>query len=58
MTEFKFKIIELNNDLYEYNSYKFVVMANEKLDAFAKVKSYINETYINKNLVKYELLWD
>ena len=58
MTEFKFKIIELNNDLLEYNSYEFVVMANEKLDAFAKVKSYINETYIDKNLVKYELLWD
>lgn len=53
MTEFKFKITQSNGYSYEYT-----VRANEKLDAFAKVKSYINETYINKNLVKYELIWD
>ena len=51
MTEFKFKITQLSGYSYEYT-----VRANEKLDAFAKIKAYINETYDNPDLIDYELI--
>ena len=53
MTEFKFKITQADGYSYEYT-----VRANEKLDAFAKIKVYINETYANPDLINYELIWD
>ena len=30
----------------------------EKLDAFAKIKAYINEKYASPDLIDYELIWD
>lgn len=53
MTEFKFKITQSNGYSYEYT-----VRANEKLDAFAKIKAYINEKYASPDLIDYELIWD
>lgn len=53
MTEFKFKIMQTSGYSYEYS-----VRANEKLDAFAKIKAYINERYASPDLVKYELVCD
>ena len=53
MTEFKFKITQADGYSYEYT-----IRANEKLDAFAKIKAYINETYASSDLIDYELLWD
>ena len=51
MSEFKFKIIPASG-----YSYKYTVRANEKLDAFAKIKAYINETYASPDLIDYELI--
>ena len=53
MTEFKFKITQSTGYSYEYT-----IRANEKLDAFAKIKAYINEKYANPDLINYELIWD
>ena len=53
MTEFKFKITQSSGYSYEYT-----VRANEKLDAFAKIKAYINERYACSDLIDYELVWD
>lgn len=53
MVEFKFKITHASGYSYEYS-----VRANEKLDAFAKIKAYINERYASPDLVKYELVCD
>ena len=53
MSEFKFKITQSSGYSYEYT-----VRANEKLDAFAKIKAYINERYASPDLIDYELIWD
>ena len=53
MTEFKFKITHASGYSYEYS-----VRANEKLDAFAKIKAYINERYASPDLIDYKLIWD
>ena len=53
MSEFKFKITQSSGYSYEYT-----VRANEKLDAFVKIKAYINERYACPDLIDYELVWD
>ena len=53
MSEFKFKITQSSGYSYEYT-----VRANEKLDAFAKIKAYINERYACSDLIDYELVLD
>ena len=53
MSEFKFKITQSSSYSYEYT-----VRANEKLDAFAKIKAYINERYASPDLINYELVLD
>lgn len=53
MSEFKFKITQSSGYSYEYT-----VRANEKLDAFAKIKEYIVERYASPDLIDYELVWD
>ena len=53
MTEFTFKITQASGYSYECS-----IRANEKLDAFAKIKAYINEIYASPDLIKYELLCD
>ena len=53
MSEFKFKITQSSGYSYEYT-----VRANEKLDAFAKIKAYINERYACPDLIDYELVCD
>ena len=51
MSEFKFKITQSSGYSYEYT-----VRANEKLDAFAKIKAYIIERYASPDLIDYELV--
>lgn len=52
MGNFKFKITRTS-----CHSYECTITANEKLDAFAKIKAYINETYANNtDLIDYELM--
>ena len=53
MTEFRFKITQVSGYSYEYT-----VRANEKLDAFVKIKAYINERYASPDLIDYELVSD
>ena len=53
MSEFKFKITQSSGYSYEYT-----VRANEKIDAFAKIKEYIDERYASPDLIDYELVWD
>lgn len=53
MSEFKFKITQSSGYSYEYT-----VRANEKIDAFAKIKEYIDERYASPDLIKYELIGD
>ena len=51
MTEFKFKITQADD-----YSYQYTIRANEKLDAFAKIKAYIKEKYDSPDLINYELI--
>lgn len=53
MTKFTFKITQADG-----YSYKYSFRANEKLDAFAAIKAYINEKYASPDLIDYELIWD
>ena len=53
MSEFKFKITQSSGYSYEYT-----VRANEKIDAFAKIKEYIDERYASPDLIDYELVCD
>ena len=53
MSEFKFKITQSSGYSYEYT-----VRANEKIDAFVKIKEYIDERYASPALIKYELILD
>ena len=53
MSEFKFKITQSSGYSYEYT-----VRANEKIDAFVKIKEYIDERYASPDLIEYELVWD
>ena len=53
MSEFKFKITQSSGYSYEYT-----VRANEKIDAFVKIKEYIDERYASSDLIKYELILD
>ena len=53
MIEFKFKITQSSGYSYEYT-----VRANEKIDAFVKIKEYIDERYASPDLIDYELVWD
>ena len=53
MSEFKFKITQSSGYSYEYT-----VRANEKIDAFAKIKEYIDERYASPDLIDYELVLD
>lgn len=51
MPEFKFKII-FDNGYTDIHS----IYASNKLDAFAKIKAYINSTYASPDLIKYKLV--